>query len=541
MFLPVTREEMNKLGWDRCDVILVTGDAYIDSPYIGTAVIGKYLAAHGYKVGIIAQPDYTTGTDITALGEPALFWGVTGGCVDSMVSNFTASLKRRKQDDFTPGGINNKRPDNASIVYCNLIRKHFKNTRPIVMGGIEASLRRIAHYDYVKDAVKRSILFDAKADYIVYGMGEKTALKIAQAIQNNENPSELRGLCYISGAVPDGYTEIPSFEEAKADREKFLEMFMVFYNNGLLANPKGLAQKQDTRYLVQNPPQVYDTYDLDEIYGLDYERDAHPSYKKQGVIRALDTIRFSITTHRGCFGNCAFCAISSVQGTRIIHRTEDSIIREAEEIAALPDFKGYITDLGGPTANMYGMNEGGKFKISHKRQINLLRKIRAIKGVKKVFVASGIRYDLIFKDEEYGIEYLKEVAQNHVSGQLKVAPEHSEEKVLKLMNKPGTRDLLKFKTEFEKAGSKKGLEQYLTYYFIAAYPGCGESEMKKAALFVKDVLKTKAEQVQIFTPTPSTLATAMYYTGKNPITGETVFVEKNIGAKEWQKRILTGG
>jgi len=541
MFLPVTKEEMQKLGWKQCDIILVTGDAYIDSAYMGVAVIGNYLAAHGYKVGVIAQPDYQSGADITALGEPAIYWGVTGGCVDSMVSNFTASLKRRKMDDFTPGGVNNKRPDNASIVYCNLIRKYFKQTKPIVLGGIEASLRRIAHYDYVKDNIKRSILFDAKADYIVYGMGEKTSLKLAEAVKNGENPAELRGLCYISTAIPDGYIAIPPFEEAKADKEKFLEMFMSFYKNGQLANPKGLVQKQDTRYLVQNPPQVYDTYDLDEIYGLHYERDAHPVYKNKGIIRALDTIRFSITTHRGCFGNCSFCAISLLQGTKIIDRSEESILEEAREIAALPDFKGYITDLGGPTANMYGMNENGEFKISHKRQIALLRKIREIKGIKKIFVASGIRYDLIFRDREFGMEYLEEVTEHHVSGQLKVAPEHSDDRILKLMNKPGSRDLLKFKAEFEKAGNKKGLNQYLTYYFIAAYPGCGETEMKRVASFVKDVLGTKAEQVQIFTPTPSTMATAMYYTEKDPVTGERLFVEKNIGAKEWQKRLLTGG
>ncbi|MBN2753841.1 MAG: YgiQ family radical SAM protein [Candidatus Goldbacteria bacterium] len=541
MFLPVTKEEMQKLGWKQCDIILVTGDAYIDSAYMGVAVIGNYLAAHGYKVGVIAQPDYQSDADITALGEPAIYWGVTGGSVDSMVSNFTASLKRRKMDDFTPGGVNNKRPDNASIVYCNLIRKYFKQTKPIVLGGIEASLRRIAHYDYVKDNIKRSILFDAKVDYIVYGMGEKTSLKLAEAIKNGENPAELRGLCYISSAVPDGYIIIPSFEESKADKEKFLEMFMSFYKNGQLANPKGLVQKQDTRYLIQNPPQVYDTYDMDEIYGLNYERDAHPIYKNKGVIRALETIRFSITTHRGCFGNCSFCAISLLQGTKIIDRSEESILNEAREIAALPDFKGYITDLGGPTANMYGMNENGEFKISHKRQTALLRKIREIKGIKKVFVASGIRYDLIFRDREFGMEYLEEVTAHHVSGQLKVAPEHSDERILKLMNKPGSRDLIKFKAEFEKAGSKNGLNQHLTYYFIAAYPGCGETEMKRVASFVKDVLGTKAEQVQIFTPTPSTMATAMYYTEKNPETGEKLFVEKNIGAKEWQKRLLTGG
>jgi radical SAM superfamily enzyme YgiQ (UPF0313 family) len=538
MFLPTTREEMQKLGWKQCDVILVTGDAYIDSSYIGIAVIGKYLLKHGFKTGVIAQPDYKSPVDITRLGEPAVYWGISSGCVDSMVSNFTAALKRRRQDDFTPGGFNDKRPDNAVVVYSNLIRQYFKNTKPILLGGIEASLRRITHYDYLKDNLKKSILFDSKADYVIYGMGEKASVELAEALRDSGDPKDIKGLCYISKEKKHGYIEVPSHDECKADKAAFSDMFMKFYKNETSSHPAGLIQQQDTRYLIQNPPQVYTGADMDEIYGLGYERDAHPYYKKMGSVRALETIRFSITTHRGCFGNCNFCAIASTQGRKILERSEASILKEAAEIAALPDFGGYITDLGGPTANMYGMSSGAG--ISHKRQIELLKKVRQIEGVKKVFIASGIRYDLIFKDREYGVEYMEEVVGNHVSGQLKIAPEHTEDKVLKNMGKPGTRDLLDFKKEYDRINNEKGLHQHLSYYFIAAHPGCDELDMKKAVSFIRKELGSQPEQAQIFTPTPSTISTLMYYTGVNPLTGEKVFVEKNIGAKEHQKRILTG-
>ncbi len=331
MFLPTVKEELQKLKWDYLDVILVTGDAYIDSPYSGVSIIGKVLLEAGYKTGIIGQPDIKNGNDIMRLGEPKLFWGVTAGCVDSMITNFTPLNKRRKSDDFTPGGRNTRRPDRAVIVYSNLIRQYFKKTKPIVLGGIEASLRRIAHYDFQSDGIRKSILFDAKADYLIYGMGEKAVIELAGRLKNNMNVNNARGICYISAQKKQGYIELPSFEEVKSDKKNFLDMFIKFYENNEPDFANGIIQKQDTRYLIQNPPAYYLTQKkLDEIYGLDYERDAHPYYKKQGRIAAMDTIRFSITTHRGCFGECNFCSIAIHQGRKIISRSEESILNEVE-------------------------------------------------------------------------------------------------------------------------------------------------------------------------------------------------------------------
>jgi len=556
--------ELTHLGWARLDVILVTGDTYIDSPHNGIAVIGKLLLKAGYKVGIIAQPDVASDSDIKRLGEPLLFWGVASGCVDSMVANYTATKKRRKQDDFTPGGFNNKRPDRAVIVYSNLIRRFFKFTKPIVLGGIEASLRRVPHYDYWDDEIRRSILFDAKADLLVYGMGEKVVLEIAEKLKNNESTDNIRGICYISDDAKDGYDLLPSYEEVKADtavgREKFTEMLLTFYSNNDHLTANGLCQKQDTRYLIQNPPQNnISSQELDEIHNMDFERDVHPIYKKNGEVRALETIRFSITTHRGCYGECNFCAISVHQGNPVISRTEKSILSEAAKITELPDFKGYISDVGGPTANMYGTGCARSEKIkyghcknkrcaypkicknlnfSHKRQMELLVKLRTLPGVKKVFVASGIRHDLICEDKKYGHAYLKELVLHHISGQLKIAPEHSCEDVLKRMGKTAQNYLKDFKKLFDDLNKQHGKNQFLTYYFIAAHPGCGIEEMKKLKQFTIKELKLFPEQVQIFTPTPSTYSTLMYYTGHDPNTGENVFVEKEMNKKSAQKEII---
>jgi len=555
MFLPTLREEIQTLGWDCLDVILITGDAYIDSPYSGAAVIGRVLLDAGYRVGIIAQPDIKSDKDITRLGEPGLFWGVTSGCVDSMVANFTPLNKRRKSDDFTPGGKNTKRPDRAVIVYSNLIRQYFKNTKPVVLGGIEASLRRVSHYDYQSDSIRKSILFDAKADYLIYGMGEKAVFELADKLKKNTEVKDTRGICYISVHKKESYVELPSHEEVKADKSKFAEMFRLFYENNEPDSAKGIMQKQDTRYLIQNPPAEYLTArELDKINCIDYERDAHPYYKKQGKITALDTIRFSLATHRGCFAECNFCSIAAHQGRKIISRSEDSILAEAQKIASLPDFKGYILDAGGPTANMYGMGcKKGKIcsnkkclspsvcrnmDTNHKKQIDLLKKISRIHGVKKVFVASGIRYDLVLEDREFGIEYIEEIAANHVSGQIKIAPEHTSSEVLLLMNKPGAFYLKRFKEEFEKANRKAGKKQFLTYYLMAAHPGCGMDEMKELQKFIKSELHISPEQAQIFTPTPSTYSTLMYYTGIDPATGKKIFVEKTHAGKQKQKDMI---
>ncbi|OGU56917.1 MAG: YgiQ family radical SAM protein [Ignavibacteria bacterium GWF2_33_9] len=557
MFLPTTKQDINKLGWQKLDVIIVTGDVYIDSYYDGAAVIGRVLESQGWKVGIISQPDLEN-DDIMKLGEPRLFWGVTAGCVDSMVANYTALKKKKRSDDLTPGGENNRRPDRATIIYTNLIRRLFKNTVPIILGGIEASLRRIAHYDYWSDKIRRSVLFDAKADALVYGMGEKTIIEIADKISKNENWKDIRGLCYTASEnLPKDYIEIPSFDEASKDKVKFAEMFETFYKNNDAFNAKGLLQKYDNRYLVQNPPQFLpSSEELDKIYSLPFKRDAHPFYKEQGKIKALETIQFSITSHRGCYGECNFCSIAVHQGRRIVSRSIDSILEDAKEITKQKDFKGYISDIGGPTANMF--DSGCKVRNdkelcpdkrcvyptvckalinNHNSQTELLEKIRKINGIKKVFVSSGIRYDLIVEDKKNGERYLYDIVQHHVSGQMKIAPEHTNNNVLDIMGKNETY-LIEFKKKFDELSKKIGKKQFLTYYFIAAHPGCSEGEMKELSNFLRDELRINPEQVQIFTPTPSTYSTLMYYTGFNPLSDKKVFVERDLVKKRRQKEII---
>ena len=559
MFLPATREEMKKLSWNRLDVIIVTGDTYIDSPYIGAAVIGKVLQAAGYKVGIIAQPDIEGEKDITRLGEPALFWGVTAGSVDSMVANYTALKKKRRKDDFTPGGKNTRRPDRATIVYSNLIRKYFKDTKPIVLGGIEASLRRIAHYDYWDDKIRRAILFDAKADILVYGMGEKPVLKLACNLKIGKDWKDIRGICYISPHPKEEYTMLPSYQEVKEDKKKFISVFHTFYANNDPLTAKGLCQQQDNRYLIQNPPSYpLAQSELDRVHDLPYEREVHPYYKKEGEVEALKTIKFSITTHRGCYGECNFCSITVHQGKIIQGRSEKSILKEAKLLTELNDFKGYILDVGGPTANMYKIECQKKLKsgscpnkrclypqicpnlkINHERQMEILNKIRQIEGVKKVFIASGIRYDMLLGDQKYGEKYLRELVKHHISGQLKIAPEHTENNVLEKMGKPDREYLKRFRDRFLQINKEQKKTQFLTYYLIAAHPGCREEDMYKLKEYTSKELKLNPEQVQIFTPTPSTYSTLMYYTESDPFTGKAIFVEKNLKKKARQKGIVT--
>ena len=550
---------MQKLGWDQLDIILVTGDSYIDSPLMGVAVIGKVLLNAGYRVGIISQPDVTNEAHITRLGEPRLFWGVTAGSVDSMVANRTASGKRRKSDDYTPGGVNNRRPDRASIAYTNLIRRYYKDTVPIVLGGIEASLRRIAHYDVWSDKIRRSILFDAKADFLLYGMAERSVVELAFRLKEKKSPLDIRGLCYVSQSIPEGCIELPSFQETRESKHAFTHMFQLFYRNNDPVTASPIAQKQDTRYLVQNPPARYlSMRELDEIYALDFHYDVHPHERMAGTVRALDTIQFSISTHRGCYGECNFCSIAVHEGRTVRWRSKKSILDEVKKMTTHPDFKGVIHDVGGPTANMYGfecylkttkgccVNKRCLFPeicsnlpISHKKQIELLRELRRINGVTKVVVASGIRYDMVLHDKKFGERYLRDVVHYHVSGQMKVAPEHSQHRVLAIMGKPDAHYLLKFKELFYRFTKQVQKEQYLTYYLIAAHPGCTEDDMQKLRQFAIEHLGLVPEQVQLFTPTPSTFATLMYYTESDPFTGRPIFVEKNGMRREKQKTILT--
>jgi uncharacterized radical SAM protein YgiQ len=557
VFIPTTRQECKALGWEKLDIILVTGDSYVDSPFIGVSVIGQVLLKAGFRVGIIAQPDVQS-ADITRLGEPELYWGVTGGSIDSMVANYTATKKRKRADDLTPGGQNNRRPDRAVIVYANLVRRHFKNTKPIVLGGVEASLRRIAHYDYWSDSVRRSILFDAKADILVYGMAESTAVALAERLQAGQDVTDLRGICTIAKEKPAGAIELPSFEEVARDKRAFIDMFHTFYRNNDPLTAKTLCQQQDTRYLVQNPPATPLTQpELDALYEIGFERAQHPFYEALGPVKALETIRFSLTTHRGCYGECNFCSIAVHQGRTVRWRSEDSIVREAERLAQLPDFKGIIQDVGGPTANMYGFECEKKLArgscadkrclypeicpqmdVDHGRQVALLRRLRQVEGVKKVFVASGIRYDLVLADQKHGARYLRDVVRHHTSGQMKVAPEHTQDHVLQRMGKPGAAVLVRFRDLFTGLTRAARKEQYLTYYLIAAHPGCTDKDMRALKRFASRDLKINPRQVQIFTPTPSTYSSLMYYTEMDPFTGEPLFVEKDLVRKERQKSIL---
>ena len=558
LFLPATAAEVKSRGWDSLDVILVTGDSYIDSPFVGVALIGRLLVAAGYRVGIIAQPTIDSPSDITRLGEPALFWGITGGCIDSLVANRTASGKRRRVDDYTAGGRNDRRPDRAVIVYANLIRHYFKKTTPIVLGGIEASLRRISHYDFWSNGVRRSVLIDAKADWLVYGKGEKTILALAARLRAGEDCRDLRGLCWLSSKCPTDLLALPSHEEAVASSAAFTEMFLRFYENQDARTAQGLCQKQDTRWLVHNPPMPPLTeVEMDQVYDLPFTRDCHPLDGQAGKVRALETIRFSIPTHRGCYGECRFCAIAVHDGRVVSSRSEASVLREAERIAALPDFKGYILDCGGPTANMYGfecrkkLHKGScrdrrcltptvcpSLDVDHGRQRSLLAKLRRLPRVKQVNVASGIRPDLILADRRQGQAYLGDIVRHHCSGQLKLAPEHSEKAVLDLMGKPDGQSLLLFRDHFRRLTAEVGKAQFLTYYFIAAHPGCTESQMEALRRFAIRQLALNPEQVQIFTPTPSTLSTLMYWTERDPFTQRTLFVEKTQAGRERQKQIL---
>lgn len=555
---------MKALGWTRADVILVSGDTYIDAPHIGVSVIGRVLARAGFRVGIIAQPD-PDGADITRLGAPGLFWGVSAGCMDAMVANYTALGKPRRSDDLTPGGRNTRRPDRACIVYTNLIRRYFKETAPIVLGGIEASLRRISHYDAWSGKVRRSVLFDAKADLLLYGMAEQSVVELARCLRDGREIRAIRGLCYISKTVPeptpglDGPdVQLPDHASVSRDKQAFTHMFRLFYANNNARDGRRLHQIQDTRYLVHNPPPLpLTTGALDGVYELPYTRAVHPHYAAQGRVAALETIRFSLTTHRGCFGECRFCAIAVHQGTRVVSRSRDSLLREASGFVKHPQFKGIISDVGGPTANMYAMACRGKqskgpcrdksclfpapcpcLSVDHGAQIELLRALAGLPGVRKVFVGSGLRYDLVVADQANGLRYLEQVLGRHTSGQFKIAPEHCQPHVLDLMGKPGRPCLEQFLAMVRQVRDKNKLNVFLTYYLMAAHPGCTLADMRALHHFARHSLGLLPEQVQIFTPTPSTFSTLMYHTNRDPFSGREIFVEKQVAGKIAQKKAM---
>lgn len=559
-FLPVTREDMKSRGWDELDFVYVTGDAYVDHPSFGSAIIGRLLESRGYRVGMIPQPDWRKKERIQVFGEPRLGFLVTAGNMDSMVNHYTVSKKHRSTDAYSPGGKMGLRPDRASVVYSNLIRQTYKHT-PIILGGIEASLRRMAHYDYWENKVKHSILIDSGADLISYGMGEHSILEIAEALQSGIPVQEIT---YVAGTVFKSHdisrvydpVVLPSFEQVQTDKKAYADSFAIQYRNTDPFTAKPLAESYGNRgYVIQNPPsQPLTQMEMDDVYDLPYTGRYHPMYQKEGGIPALKEIKFSLTSNRGCFGSCNFCALTFHQGRILQTRSHDSILKEAEKMTEDPDFKGYIHDVGGPTADFRypsckkQLTKGvckerqclfpspcKNLTVDHKDYLQLLRKVRNIPKVKKVFVRSGIRFDYLMADPDK--TFLNELVKYHVSGQLRVAPEHVSDEVLKFMGKPRHEVYEGFLKEYEKANARTGKQQYAVPYFMSSHPGCTMKEAVKLAEYVRDLGFTP-EQVQDFYPTPSTLSTCMYYTGIHPLTGEKVYVPKNPHEKAIQRALM---
>ncbi len=557
-FLPVTREDMKKRGWNELDFLYVVGDAYVDHPSFGHAIISRVLESRGYKVGIIALPDWHSTKDFTKLGRPRLGVLVSAGNIDSMVNHYTAGKKRRSGDVYVPGGKSGMRPDRATIVYCNRIREAFGDI-PLLIGGVEASLRRFAHYDYWDDKVRRSILTDSGADILMYGMGEHQIAEVAECLDSGMDVRDItyiKGTCYMSDTadVFDS-VQIPSYEECASDKAAYAESCRVQYCEQNPYTGKTLVQKHGTKYLVQNPPsEPLDRQELDDVYELPYMKAYHPMYEKFGGIAALDEVKFSITSSRGCFGNCNFCALAFHQGRIVTSRSIESIVREAKAMTKMPGFKGYIHDVGGPTANFrfpackkqntYGACKDKRclfpkpcknLEISHSEYTQLLRELRKIEGVKKVFIRSGIRFDYLINDSDD--EFFYELCEHHISGQLKVAPEHISDNVLKYMGKPENKVFNKFAEKYRKINEKLGKKQYLVPYLMSSHPGSTVNDAVELSLYLKKN-GINPQQVQDFYPTPGTISTCMFYTGIDPMTGERVYVPKSPHEKAMQRALL---
>ncbi len=559
-FLPVNREDMNKRGWEQPDFVFVTGDAYVDHPSFGSAIISRVLEAHGYKVCMIPQPDWKRDDSIDVFGEPRLGFLVCGGNMDSMVNHYTVNKKHRGRDAYSPGGVMGLRPDYATVVYCNLIRRTYKNT-PIIIGGIEASLRRLAHYDYWSDKLKHSILIDSQADIISYGMGEKSMVEIADALDSGidvKDISFVRGTVYKTRHLDDvyDYKLLPSYNELQADRMKYAESFGIQYKNTDPFVAKTLVEGYGNRgYVVQNPPAMPLTeMEMDDVYDLPYMNDYHPMYRESGGIPAISEVKFSLTSNRGCFGGCSFCALTFHQGRIVQTRSHESIIKEAVNMTKNPDFKGYIHDVGGPTANFRHMACKKQEKygacpekqclfpkpcknlvVDHKDYLDLLAKLRNIEGVKKVFVRSGIRFDYVMADKDD--RFLKELCRYYISGQLRVAPEHISDNVLKLMGKPENSVYEAFINKYRKVNNLTGKEQYLVPYLMSSHPGSTMKDAIALAEYIRDI-GYMPEQVQDFYPTPSTISTCMYYTGVDPRNMEKVYVPRNPHEKAMQRALI---
>lgn len=559
-FLPITRKDMEERGWEQCDFVYVTGDAYVDHPSFGTAIISRVLESYGFKVGIIPQPDWKDDASIRVLGEPRLGFLVSSGNMDSMVNHYTVSKKRRSKDQFSPGGEMGKRPDYAVVVYSNLIRRTYKKV-PIIIGGIEASLRRLAHYDYWSNQLKHSILVDSQADLLSYGMGERSIVAIAQALDSGLDVSDItfvEGTVYKAKSLDSVYDALilPDFDALQKDKRKYAESFYVQYCNTDPFTGKRLVEGyRDNLYIVQNPPsKPLSQTEMDDIYALPYTRRYHPSYEPLGGIPAIAEIKFSLTSNRGCFGGCSFCALTFHQGRIIQARSHDSLVEEAKLLTQDKEFKGYIHDVGGPTANFRfpacekQLPRGAcpkkqclfpepcrNLKADHGDYLILLKKLRELPGVKKVFIRSGIRFDYLLADKSR--RFLRELCLYHVSGQLKVAPEHVSDAVLLRMGKPGNRVYRQFMQEYKDVNEQLGKKQYLVPYLMSSHPGSTLKEAVELAEYIRD-LGYMPEQVQDFYPTPSTISTCMYYTGLDPRTMEKVYVPVNPHEKAMQRALI---
>ncbi len=558
-FLPICKQDMVDRGWECCDFVYVIGDAYVDHPSFGHAIISRILESHGYSVGIISQPDWKNPKSISVYGRPRLGFLVSGGNMDSMVNHYSVTKHKRKTDAFTPGGIMGKRSDYATVVYCNLIRQTYKDV-PILIGGIEASLRRLGHYDYWSESMKRSILLDAQADILMYGMGERSIVELADALNSG---MDVKDITYIDGTVfkttdlDDSLPtlHLPPFEEIKKSKRKYAESFLTQYNNCDPFTAKRLVETYGNTYVVQNPPQKPLTTDeMDAVYALPYARTYHPSYEKSGGVPAIEEVKFSLVSNRGCFGACSFCALTFHQGRIIQTRSHESILAEAEKIVKEKDFKGYIHDVGGPTANFRHpacekqLTKGAcagrqclyptpckNINADHSDYVSLLRKLRKIPGVKKVFVRSGIRFDYLLADKKD--TFFKELVQYHISGQLKVAPEHVSDKVLSRMGKPKNAVYNKFVDKYYALNKQYGMNQFLVPYLMSSHPGSTLKEAIELAEYIRE-MGYNPEQVQDFYPTPSTLSTLMYYTGLDPRTMEKVYVPTDPHQKAMQRALI---
>ena len=560
-FLPICKKDMEERGWEDCDFIIVTGDAYIDHHSFGTAVISRVLENAGYKVGIISQPNWNNIDDFKKLGRPRLAFLVNAGNMDSMVNHYTVSKRIREKDYYSPGGKMGLRPDRATIVYCNKVREAFKDV-DILIGGVEASLRRFAHYDYWSDKVRQSILIDSGADLLVYGMSEKQIVEVANYLNDGFPAKYIRsvaGTCYTVDSLDElyeEYIEIPTFKEVASDIEKYCEAFRIQYEEQDPFRGHTLVQRNLDKYVVINKPErPLVREELDIVYGLPYQKDYHPIYEEQGGVPAIEEIKFSIVSSRGCSGNCSFCAITFHQGRIVTSRSQDSIVKEAEDITEFKDFKGYIHDVGGPTANfrkascekqlIYGACKKKQcmspsicknMEVDHSEYLELLRKVRSVKGVKKVFVRSGLRYDYIMADKKRD-KFIKELSEYHVSGQLKVAPEHISENVLKYMGKPAGKVYDEFREKFFRINKELGKKQYIIPYLMSSHPGSTLKDAIILAEYLRDI-KYQPEQVQDFYPTPGTLSTTMFYTGLDPFTMKKVYVPKTKEEKAMQRALL---